>query len=195
MSQLPQHLRQQALRTAKHEAGHYIIARAFGFTTDGITVKVDRNGGYTGGAVTQLNADLTDNANVLKYLRGRVLCLYGGVLSEALGIGTGVIDHEAAMEYIKRGGATDHAKVRELVNMIRNVRHGGDNDASNWNEQLAAIDLEMWNAAADMVSLEHKLIEGLGTRMAQMVLQPDIEYRLTEDEINAAPAIKERFGN
>lgn len=81
MSPLPDYLGRQAFRTAKHEAGRYVIARAFGFQIDGITIRIDRNGGYSGGAATQLNADLTDNANVLKYLRGRVLSLYGGALS------------------------------------------------------------------------------------------------------------------
>lgn len=193
MNPLPDHLRQQAFRTAKHEAGHYIIARALGFRTGGIKVKVERNGGRSGGAFVHLNADLTDNANVLQYLRGRVLSLYGGVLSEALGIGTGVVDNEAALDFIKTSGATDHAKVREFVNMIRNIQHGDDLDEKNWQPQLDAIESELWNEASAMVTKEHKLIEGLGGRVASLVVQLNVDYELTEEEINTAPAIQERF--
>lgn len=42
-----------------------------------------------------------------------------------------------------------------------------------------------------MVAAEHAVIEGLGIRIAQCVVE--LEYQLTEEEINAMPAIRERF--
>lgn len=172
-----------------------MIARACGFKTDGISVTIfnPSKGGHSAGAVTFLNVDLSDTANVLNYLRGRVLSLYAGVLAQALGFGTGVIDHEKATQYLKEGGNTDHAKVRELVNMIRNIEHGAEENASTCNEQLAAIDLEMWNEASKLVAQEHKLIEGLGANLAQRVTHADVEYTLEEAAISELPSMKSRF--
>jgi hypothetical protein len=185
--------RELAKRVAKHEAGHYIAGRVLGFRMNGLEVKLHARGGYSGGAEIHLCEDLSGDASMLDYLERRVKVLYAGALAEALIAGNGGIDYDKAVQYSKDGSFGDAVKVAELLNLIRNIRFGLEPTDATYNEQLAAINAEMWGKAASLVTANYELIEGLADRLAALVLTVGVTFGLDKGTINAMPAIKKRF--
>jgi hypothetical protein len=184
----------KALRhVTRHEAGHYIVGRVLGFRMNGLNVMLRERGGYSGGAKIQLGEDLSGDDDVLDYLERRVMVLYAGALSEALGAGNGVIDNEKALQSSQDGSFGDKVKVVELLNLIRNIRHDLESTDSAYEKQLAAIDIEMWNKSATLVTENHELIEDLASRMASEVKAIGVLFELDEETINAMPEIEKRF--
>lgn len=180
-------------RVTRHEAGHYIAGRVLGFRMSGLEVMLRERGGYSGGANIHLCEDLSGDADVLDYLERRVMVLYAGAMAEALCPGTGIIDNDKVLQYSKDGSAGDLVKVLELVNLMRNLKHGLEPSDVEYNAQLAAINNEMWNKSADLVMANHELIEGLASRMAGEVKAIGVPFKLDEATINAMSSIEKRF--
>lgn len=181
------------LRVGRHEAGHYVVARALGFRVGGLSITfIDTTGAYRAGSEVTLPTNLPTILDVSDYLRRRVKVLYAGVLSEAMT--NGEIDGDKALEYIRAGGADDHSKVRELVNVLRSIEHGETQTDAEAQLQLDKLDNELWNAAADIVVAEREAIEGLAHRLASEVKAIGVLHEIPKSELDALPALINRFG-
>ena len=190
---LPAHLRSLVKRVCQHEAGHYVIARSLGFHTGDLSIELlDTSGGHLGSSEVIMASTLTTTAEVLTFARNRVLVLYAGVLSEAMN--QGEIDNDAALMFIRDGGAMDHAKVRELVHLIRGIEHSVPETDDEHQKQLDEIDLALWNAAADAVLRERACIEAVSSSLATKTQSIRTCYSLREDELRSIPELERRFG-
>lgn len=119
----PASMQHIALRVGRHEAGHYVVARALGFRVGGLSIKfIDYTGAYCAGSEVNLATNLQTIPEISEYLRRRVKVLYVGVLSEAMV--NGEIDGDKALEYICTRDKDGHSKIRELVSALRSIEHG-----------------------------------------------------------------------
>jgi len=96
------------------------------------------------------------------------------------------------LKALKEGGEQDHAKVRELVNVIRNIRHP-DTPLEDAQKELDAIDHELWNKAAEKVLSERTVISKLATVLVSKVTSYEQLTRMERSEIEAITEFQERF--
>lgn len=193
---LDERARTTAQSVARHEAGHYVVGRVLGFQTGDITIQLFytfQGPGHKGGASITLHEETSTLEAVQLYLERRVQVLYAGVLAEAMNVQTGEIDAQMAIKHLKEGGASDHIKAREAMQLIRNIRHGRADSDEQVQAQLQAIHSELWNKAGEIVTTEGALIKSLSIRLRQMVKNVGPEYVLSADELDRMDGIRDRF--
>lgn len=186
-----------ARAVAQHEAGHYIVGRVLGFKTGALTIQLLNTGhglGHKGEAEITLHEEISTIEAVQHYLERRVQVLYAGVLAEAMDMRTGEIDAETAIQHLGKGAAGDHAKAREAMQLIRNIKYGQAQSDEQVKSQLEEINGELWNKAGAIVIGERDLIEILSTRLAQLVKATGPAHALSKSEIDGLEAIAKRFG-
>lgn len=179
-------------RIGQHEVGHYIVARILGFQVGDISLTItDLVGGHIAGSEIELAMGLTTVESIIDYLENRVIVLYAGALAESLTKGR--IDNEAAESIRLDGGKNDNDKARELIRLIRNIRFSDAQTEDEIKKGLDYIHNELWNKATNIVANDHKIIEGLGSRLASEITHTRKKFTLTTKEINLLPAIQARF--
>jgi hypothetical protein len=189
-------LRPIASRLAKHEAGHYVVARVRGFGVTGFyATLLDSRGAYRGGCETTIAHPLTTMPEVDDYLSRRIQVLYAGALAESSNT-LGEIDYQAATNCLKTGGAMDdYSKARELLNLVGNVRYPQGSTVSEMQTQLNGFEMNIWQAAAACVQADHLVIQGLARLLTDRLMASDLNMpvSVTASEINALPGIVSRF--
>jgi hypothetical protein len=189
------HLKDIAMRVGRHEAGHYVVARALGFKAGDCFLNIigpfDE---HTGGSKIELYSPLRTKSEILSYLEKRVQVLYAGALAQSLENGN--INNEKAIECVRNhSGRNDYDKARELIQLIRNIRYPETDNEDEVQKNLNDIDGELWNKAADCVLADQNIIEGLGARLADGVKSANVKYTIEGRVINSLPEIVKRFGN
>jgi hypothetical protein len=119
---IPAEYRKIILRTAQHEAGHYVASRVLGFGVGKLSLRfTDYQGGHSGGSEITLARPLRTLEDTTNYLEDRVIVLYAGAVAEALQDDD--IDGAIVSSSLQTGGgARDFKKIEELVNLIRNIK-------------------------------------------------------------------------
>jgi hypothetical protein len=176
-------LKRRATPVAKHECGHYFVGRALGFNTRFCAVTINPGRGHLGETEIILPAALRNIPDTLSYLERRVQVLYAGGLAEALN--KKGVDKREAIKHIHEASDQDHAKVKELSNIIRNLRHP-DTLADGWQSELDAIDLELFDKSASVVLSERKHIETIALRLVREVKAYNVRVELSAYIIDAA---------
>ena len=87
----------------------------------------------------------------------------------------------------------DHAKIRELVQTLRNINYPLTIDQPNAQKELDVIDLDLIKKAGAIISTRLKLIQGIGDMLFQKVKLYNTQYELKEDEINTIPNIRKLY--
>lgn len=183
-------------KICNHEAGHYIVARELSFTTHGICVKFSFPQGHSGQAVIEpWTPNISDIPELCVYLERRIKVLYAGAISEAMDV-EGNYNSDYALQEWKSGGSTnDHAKIRELVQTLRNIKHPQTIDEKEVQPELDKIDENLIQQTGQMVYDRIELIHGIGDMLFQKVKAYNVKYELTETEINEVKKIKELYIN
>jgi len=181
-------------RICNHEAGHYIAGRELSFKTHGITIIVQPFQGHSATAVIEpWTKDIDDFDNLRNYLERRIQVLYAGAISEAIDE-SGNYDANYALKEWQIGGATnDHAKIRELVQTLRNINYPKTEDQQRAQKELDFLDDDLIKKAGAIITTRLKLVQGIGDMLYQKVKLYNTKYELTEDEINAVPNIKKLY--
>lgn len=166
-TKLQQHHRDRALRVAHHEMAHYVIAKAMGFKTEDVSLTLIGHNGHSGSATIILTEPLRSLDDMSKYLERRVLVLYAGAIGETLSathIPTKGVDQEQAIEIIsgEMGAEQDHAKARELINLLRNLSHPGTEVEAQIQSEIDEINNRLWMRAVELVERFEDTITGLG---------------------------------
>ena len=178
----------------RHEAGHYVIGRCLGFKVDSISVEIlDYAGAHNGESAVTLPEGTSSLDAVVQYAERRVQMLYAGAIAQAMK-GSGIDDAEAVKIIEGPNAATDFAKARELLHIIRNIKYPEDTTDAQCQKHLTAINRGLWLQTMQLGTQEADVINGLGSRLASDVKVIRKKYTLQTDYINSLPAIIARYG-
>ena len=177
-------------KVAQHEVGHYIVARICGFSVGEISLELtDYTGAHNGSAVIELSQPLNNDIEKTKeFIEKRITVLYAGVLAENMM--QGKINEEAAIASLKTTGENDFSKIRELLNLLNNIKLDNNIDPQ---KSLTEIEIELWNKAIDMIEKESQLIEGVASKFASLIKETHTKYILSEKDLEEIPNLKKRF--
>lgn len=134
-------VRERAVQIARHEMGHYVVARALGFETGGVSLTVTMDLRHHGGATITLARPIPSMEAMKTHLEARIMVLSAGVMGQVLTTrnpsGRRVDQAKAAAILSGEFGAEqDYAKIRELRHLLRNIEYPETYPASS--ERLAA---------------------------------------------------------
>lgn len=134
-------MRSHAIQIAHHEMGHYVVARALGFATSGVTLSVTMDLRHQGGASITLARPISSMEAMKAHLEARVMVLLAGAMGQTLSstLSSGKrVDKPKAVAILKgaQGAEQDYAKVKELQHLLRNITYPETDPASS--ERIAA---------------------------------------------------------
>lgn len=171
-------------RICIHEAGHLITSKLFGFKTNGISMLINQRIGHSGEATIILPMEnITDNEKLIDYLEKRIQILYAGVIAEFTELNKKFDNNNALKEWKVGGGAIDHAKIRELTHVLRNIKYPNTLIDKEQQNELDLIDSEMFSRTVELIMDNIELIHSVGIALNDKIIHYDIKYYLTELEI------------
>lgn len=140
-NRMPSVVRDHALQIAHHEMGHYVVARALGFATGGVTLSVTMDLRHQGGASITLARPISSMEMLTTYLEARMMVLMAGAMGQTLTstkLSGKHVDKSKAVAILKgaQGAEQDYAKVKELQHLLRNITCPDTDPASS--ERIAA---------------------------------------------------------
>ncbi|MGA3801774.1 peptidase M41 [Pseudomonas fluorescens] len=169
-TKLPAAVRDRALQIAHHEMGHYVVARALGFETGGVTLTVTKDLRHQGGASITLVRPISSMEGMKEHLEARMMVLLAGAMAQTLPSKPSAakrVDKPKATAILKgeQGAEQDYAKVRELQHLLRNIAYPDTDPASG--ERIAAELKEM----TDRLWLRtQKIIEDQAETIAELAV-------------------------
>ncbi|PZW89267.1 hypothetical protein DFS28_1218 [Pseudomonas sp. 478] len=166
---MPPAVRERALQIANHEMAHYVIARALGFDTGGVTLTVTMDLRHQGGASISLVRSISSMDAMREHLEARMMVLFAGAMGQALVSKPSLdkrVDKSKATAILKGelGAEQDYAKIRELRHLLRNIAHPDTDPASSdrITAELKEITDRVWFRTQTIVEQLSETITGLG---------------------------------
>jgi hypothetical protein len=188
--------RKLALRIIHHELGHYVVARAVGFRTDGISVTITKADDYRAEAGIVPAEAIKSVDAATKYLRRRIKVLYGGVIAETLPTDNPglALNNQQALNIIadpRKGAAYDYAKVRELCHVLRGMEYPDSDptDAAKVQAEYNSIEPKLWNEAYVIVEQYAGAIKSVTQAIFSRLKHPGFKLELSESDMNAFPEL------
>lgn len=155
---MPAAVRDHALQIAHHELGHYVIARALGFATGGVTLSVTMDLRHLGGASITLARPITSTDAMREYLEARMMVLFAGAMGQTLSATRSTrtrVDKSKAIAILQGtlGAEQDYAKIKELQNLLRNLTCPGTEFTSpeRVTAELKVITDRLWSRTQTVV--------------------------------------------
>lgn len=135
-NKMPPAIRDHALQIAHHEMGHYVMARALGFATGGVTLTVTMDLRHQGGASISLARSISSMEDMKEHLEARMMVLFAGAMGQTLASKPSPekrVDKSKATAILKGelGAEQDYAKIRELRHVLRNIAYPDTDPASS----------------------------------------------------------------
>lgn len=174
-----------------HEAGHYIIARELGFSTNGMSIEMRTNGHSGESVIEPWTSGINNFTELENYLKRRIKVLYAGVISESFEMEN--CSDYALNEWKSGGGKDDHSKIRELTQVLRNIIYPNTKNEPEAQKELTNLDSELFAQTVEIVKNRLNLIHGISSMLSEKVKEYNIKYSLTESEINDVANIKELY--
>nr|WP_314530094.1 peptidase M41 [uncultured Pseudomonas sp.] len=201
-SKLPPVVRERALQIAHHEMGHYVVARALGFATGGVTLSVTMDLRHQGGASITLVRPIVSMQDMKTHLEARVMVLMAGAMGQTLSSTNPVTKRVAKSEAVAilkgaQGAEQDYAKVRELQYLLRNIAFPETDPASSDQVavQLKVITDDLWARTQKIVEELAETITGLaGVLVDGMALVEQWGRPADTYEVVLTAAMLERLG-
>jgi hypothetical protein len=175
---MPPAVRDHALQIAHHEMGHYVVARALGFATGGVTLTVTMDLRHQGGACITLVRPISSIEAMKEHLEARMMVLLAGAMAQTLPSKPSAgkrVNKPKATAILKgeQGAEQDYAKVRELQYLLRNIAYPNTDPASSGSitTEMKAINDRLWMRTQEIVEALSETITELGeTLVDRMVL-------------------------
>ncbi|MBD9564426.1 peptidase M41 [Pseudomonas sp. PDM09] len=169
---MPPAIREHALQIANHEMGHYVVARALGFETGDVTLKVTMDLRHQAGASIILTRSISSIEEMKEHLESRLIVLFAGAMSQTLPAkhsARKLVDKLKATAILngELGAEQDYAKVRELRHLLRNISHPATDPASSERitAELKEITDRVWLRTQQIVEALADTITGLGATL------------------------------
>lgn len=171
------------LPVAKHELGHFTVARVLGFEAGDVVLAPSAIiGGAAGTASIKLLRPLKSSCDILMYCEGRIMVLFGGAIAEALE--GGKVDNDAACSFSESTAQNDHAKARELLNIVRGIMHPETTDESFANAELKEISDRLWSRTVEIVERNEKFIDSMAWEIVKREVRSTQAVIFTQWEIS-----------
>lgn len=169
MKKMPAAVREHALQIAHHEMGHYVVARALGFDTSGVTLTVTMDLRHKGGVSISLVRPISSMEAMKEYLEARMMILFAGAMAQTLPSASARekrVDKTKAVAILNGafGAERDDAKIRELRQLLRNITYP-DTDSAAYERitvELKAINDHLWLRTQEIVEALAGTITELG---------------------------------
>jgi hypothetical protein len=138
-----------------HEFGHYVVARALGFSTNGI--EIERNPNQPQGLIGKATmVPYRSIPNAAWYLRRRIAVIFGGVCAQDLRQNLSrkhtVNPYEASASLLQE--PSDHEKSAELLYALRNINH-----STTVYEDISVPEKELLEIHGDLMEKTIKVVE------------------------------------
>ncbi|WPN58589.1 peptidase M41 [Pseudomonas sp. P9_31] len=178
MKSMPAALRDYALQIANHEMAHYVVARALGFETGDVTLKVTMALTHHGGSSITLTRSISSIEAMKEHLEARMMVLLAGAMGQTLPPKHSPekhVDEPKAGAILKGefGAEQDYAKIRELRYLLRNISYPDTDPASSESiiAELTEINDRLWLRTQKIVEALADTITGLaGLLVERMVI-------------------------
>lgn len=175
---MPVAVRDHALQIAHHEMGHYVVARALGFETGGVTLTVTMDLRHKGGASISLVRPISSMDAMKEYLEARMMILFAGAMAQTLPSAHARakrVDKSQAVAILNGafGAERDDAKIRELRQLLRNLTYPETDPTAcdSVTAELKAINDRLWLRTQEIVEALAGTITELGEALVdRMVL-------------------------
>jgi hypothetical protein len=174
MKKMPAAVREHALQIAHHEMGHYIVARALGFETGGVTLSVTMDLRHKGGASISLVCPISSMEAMKEYLEARMMILFAGAMAQTLPSARARekrVDKTKAITILNGafGAERDDAKIRELRQLLRNITYPYTDPAAcdSITAELKAINDHLWLRTQEIVEALAGTITELGEALVE----------------------------
>ncbi|WP_416740802.1 peptidase M41 [Pseudomonas sp. NFX71] len=166
-NRMPSVVRDHALQIAHHEMGHYVVARALGFATGGVTLSVTMDLRHQGGAAITLARPISSMEAMKAHLEARMMVLLAGAMGQTLSSSGKRVDKSKAVAILKgaQGAEQDYAKVKELQHLLRNITCPETEPASSEriSAELKAMTDRVWSRTQEVVEDLADTITELGS--------------------------------
>jgi len=175
-NKMPPAVRDHAWQIAHHEMGHYVVARALGFATGGVTLVVTMDLRHQGGASINLARSICSMEAMKEHLEARMMVLMAGAMAQTLPSKHSAgkrVDKSTATAILKGefGAEKDYAKIRELQPLLRNIAFPDTDPASTKRitAELKAMNDRVWvrtqkiieDQAETITQLAAALVDGM----------------------------------
>lgn len=174
MKKMPAAVREHALQIAHHEMGHYVVARALGFETGGVTLTVTMDLRHKGGASISLVRPISSMETMKEYLEARMMILFAGAMAQTLPsahVRAKRVDKSQAVAILNGafGAERDDAKIRELRQLLRNITYPDTDPAACdcITAELKAINDRLWLRTQEIVEALAGTITELGEALVE----------------------------
>lgn len=163
---------------AKHELGHWFLAKEFGFNEDYIKIKVITYHGplrfyHEAYAKSFPKGDLPNIDSVYKFLTNRISCLQAGVISEFYNAENGEVDIGSVEKAFKITAQNDIKQIEELLTIARGIKFSGIITEEDELVQKQIIIDECWDVALTIIKQNFKLIDLISDQMAERIVCED----------------------
>jgi hypothetical protein len=165
---MPPAVREHAVQIANHEMGHYVVARALGFETGGVSLSVTMDLRHQGGASITLVRSISSIEDMKEHLEARMMVLFAGAMGQALASTHSPekrVDKSKATAILKGelGAEQDYAKIRELRHLLRNLAYPDTDPASS--DRIAA---ELKEITERVWFRTQKIVEALADTITEL---------------------------
>ncbi|WP_095127261.1 peptidase M41 [Pseudomonas sp. Irchel s3h14] len=165
---MPPAVREHAVQIAHHEMAHYVIARALGFETGGVTLTVTMDLRHQGGASISLVRSISSMEAMREHLEARMMVLFAGAMGQTLASKPSpkkIVDKSKATAILKGefGAEQDYAKIRELRHLLRNITYPDTDPASS--DRIAA---ELKEITERVWFRTQKIVEALADTITEL---------------------------
>ena len=175
---MPPAVRDHALQIAHHEMGHYVVARALGFETGGVTLTVTMDLRHRGGASISLVRPISSMDAMKEYLEARMMVLFAGAMAQTLPSTDARekrVDKSKAIAILNGalGAERDDAKIRELRHLLRNISYSDiePTTCDSITAELKSINDRLWLRTQEIVEALADSITGLGAALVDRMVQ------------------------
>lgn len=162
---IPEQKKQQFLGTARHEAGHHIVAGELGFKQGDIKIVIKKQHPHTCCAHAGVIVDrqTQDVKSIVKYCKDRVQVCFAGVLAETLK--NGEIELNEAFSLFEKSGKSDHEKAKELIKILRNIKYPYTSDLEIIDMQCQKIERMLFCRTYNLIIQKQSQINGLANKL------------------------------
>ena len=189
--------KQEYLRIAKHEVGHYVANRTFNVIPDKIifTYKPENGGNYIGGCQVTFCTAFESFDEIAEYCFQKSIVLVCGALAGALDDKTKKVDLDSAKTRFKEYEVSDKAKLEEniKIHLGTNAKFFEENDITDaYNYTIEKI----WSEGKRIVEENADIIIGFGNRLKQEIFDHFGEViDFPHTEIKKMKPITDKFGD